>query len=174
LLPHYIDPSGGVRRVDESIPIVVHNLLIRDDEPPTVDMMRRALTLAAEHREIDSIHRLLVSSNKYLHVENYRAAVLDASTATEIALARILEELVSASGIALKQKYMARLTSAARLLDEIEVLSGALPLAKNDLVTNISHPRNTAIHKGNVVSRAEAYTAVMFAKDFIYSRFPPG
>jgi hypothetical protein len=57
------------------------------------------------------------------------------------------------------------------LSDGLRKLGCNVPI-KGDIQQKLAEPRNSAIHKGKIVSGSEAQEALQFTKNFIYSRLP--
>lgn len=173
LVPCFVDATGNISRIEGADEVITHNILIRDEVPPAVDMIAQALRLGSVRKEIDPIHALLISALKHQNVGNNRGAVLDAATAVEMGLTRKMQDLLEPMGKPFSDIYFHRKLPVKTLSVDIGRLSGEVPLEPGTIDQNISTPRNKAIHRGEEVSDREAFAAVAFARTFVYDQFPP-
>lgn len=137
----------------------------------TVSSLDRALKLASTGQTPPGYYQQIVSALKYFHKEEHRQCVLDAATAFEMALIQMLDVRLSHLGREEKKLIEDKYRQIVGLSDGLRKLGCDVPTSA-DIRQKLAEPRNSAIHKGKVVSKVEAQEALYFAKDFIYSKFP--
>lgn len=172
LSPIFVDGSGQATQLDE--PRHILQITMDKREPPNLDLLRRALWHAQTGSEIESIHSFLISAFRQAHRGNFRNAILDVATSMEMALIRISEASLKSNREAISSTYFRMFTGLVDLCDGIKILTGSAPLNKEELKNKIAQPRNAAIHRGEEITSREAFTAITFAREFIYSHVSLG
>lgn len=137
----------------------------------TTSSLDRALKLTSNGQTPPGYYQQIVSALKYFHKEEYRQCVLDAATAFEMALIQMLDARLSHLSVEEKKLIEDKYRQIVGLSDGLRKLGYDVP-SNADIRQKLAEPRNSAIHKGKIVSSIEALEALQFAKGFIYSRFP--
>lgn len=121
-----------------------------------------ALRLAGECR-VPPVERILLRDARVgVGIGDFRRAVLDAATATEIALALLLDRKTASAGPDISKAVrdgVRGLVSLSDILRKTFKERGISPRVQID----IAEPRNKAIHSGSQPSRDEANTAIVTA-----------
>jgi hypothetical protein len=137
----------------------------------TAPSLDKALQLTSTGQTPPGYYQQIVSALKYFHKKEYRQCVLDAATAFEMALIQMLDTRLSHLSSDEKKLIEDKYRQIVGLSDGLRKLGCEVP-SDADIRQKLAEPRNSAIHKGKIVSKNEAQEALQFAKDFIYSNFP--
>jgi hypothetical protein len=133
-----------------SLPAAPHKIsvTVSDDEPITHATWRRLLRLAGDHVPVPQSHRLLIDARAWARRNNPRRAVIDAGTAAELALTRLLEEQLEPLGEHVRRVIKREQRTLGRL---VEVTSTLLPISREDL-QHLVETRNGAVHRNEPVT----------------------
>lgn len=134
-------------------------------------LLSKALKLTSKGQAPFGYYQQVISALKYFHKGEYRQSVLDASTAFEMALIQMLDTRLSNLNPDEKRLIEDKYRQIVGLSDGLRKLGANVP-GNADIMQKLAEPRNSAIHRGKVVSKVEAQEALQFVKAFIYSRFP--
>jgi hypothetical protein len=132
---------------------------------PTIShpMMRLIFQLANEARPVPDEHRLLISARAALRREQYRRAVLDAGTATELALTRVVDDALAP----LPERLRDALTSQQRTLGPLVNLASKVVQLPVDINKGLVTPRNRAMHANETPARDIAFRAEQIAREVV-------
>lgn len=114
-------------------------------------------------------YRFLIRSLKHFNSANYRQCLLDAATATELALSTLLDSQLSDVNEYIKKMIYAKYNQAASLQQALNMNGQRIP---ESVINNIATPRNNAIHSGVEISRQVASDALKECQSLIYDRLP--
>ncbi|RNL75334.1 hypothetical protein [Nocardioides marmorisolisilvae] len=113
---------------------------------------------------------LLVRDARLAHENaSRRVAVIDAGTATELAISKLLKDQVAGLPDVVVEQLLAghrMLGASAKLLKK---LGGTSP---ENTTKDLIEPRNKAAHQGWVPSAKESYTALMVAVEIVDAAYP--
>ena len=125
-------------------------------------------------------HRLLMQSIMALAEADYRRAAIDAGTASEVALAAAIHELLQAKG--LNDEFIDQTIRRANGLEGLfaEYLSLGnpmpacrnVPVSRNAVITQLAGVRNGSAHAGQVPTAEEATRAVELAHSLVITVHP--
>jgi hypothetical protein len=120
--------------------------------------------------ETPPLEWLFLRDARSLHnAGDWRRAVIDAATASEIAITEWLDRRLDATELAVKSALLSRPRPLGPLTDLFSTLGGELPAGfKNQLV----NPRNRAAHGGNFLSAAESEAAINSATTLLTATSP--
>lgn len=163
--------TDGYRRAGvtyQVFPGGIHHVEILDRE-----QMQAAMDLAATGEPPGTEWLLLRDARSFLMAGEYRRSVIDACTATELALTTLIDRKFSANGTpdAVRKKKFKEHHGLSKLmsLHKKEKASGTLP---KRLVEEVAVPRNKAAHQGATLSEAEAQKAIRTAAEVVEAAFP--
>jgi HEPN domain-containing protein len=131
--------------------------------PVSLDVIKLVLRLMMEGRVVAPEHQLLTRARAALRRGRYRAAVLDAATAAELALTRVLDEGLAPLQEPLRRALIAQPPTLGRLC---RLAGKIVPLPQN-LQDDLVKPRNGAMHRNEIPSSNEARVAVAVAKQIV-------
>jgi serine/threonine protein kinase len=130
--------------------------------------------------ELPPDHRFLMQAIMALAEADYRRAVIDAGTASEVALSSALSELLQAKGV--PQEFIDHLVLRANgiegLFTEYLLLGRPAPVSRNKeisrgaLMAELAGVRNKSAHAGTVPSAEEAIRAVELAHSIVTTSHP--
>jgi len=119
-------------------------------------------------------HRLLMQAIMALAEIDYRRAVIDAGTASEVALTSAIYDELTSKG--LNPEFIERTIRTANGLDGLFSVylsfGHALPVSHGNVRANLAGVRNDAAHAGRVPSREEATRAVELAHALVTAAHP--
>jgi serine/threonine protein kinase len=130
--------------------------------------------------ELPPAHRFLMQAIMALAESDYRRAAIDAGTASEVALASAISELLQAKGV--PQQFIDQLILRANgiegLFSEYLSLENPAPVSRNKVISQgalkaqLAGVRNTSAHAGTVPSAEEATRAVELAHSIVTTAHP--
>lgn len=145
--------------------------LIMGLPPASEETLGVAIRLASEDLEVPLEHRLLAEARSALRLGDHRQAILDASTATELALNNSVDRELATSGLTANAQTL--LDSAYRMLGNRVKLAGALGIALPPrLRERLVEPRNRVMHRGLEVDQSGAVDAVAASAEVIRALSP--
>ena len=111
---------------------------------------------------------------------DYRRAAIDAGTASEIALASAIRELLQAKG--LNEEFIDQAIRRANGLEGLfteylslgnpSPVSRNVPVSRNTVINQLAHVRNGTAHAGRVPTAEEAIRAVELAHSLVIAVHP--
>lgn len=130
--------------------------------------------------ELPPDHRLLVQAIMALAEDDYRRAAIDAGTASEVALASAISEILEAKE--LNQEYIDQTIRRANGLEALFSLylsfgrpmpiSRNSPISRNTVIKQLASVRNDSAHAGRIPSIEEATRAVELAHALVITAHP--
>ena len=125
-------------------------------------------------------HRLLMQSIMALAEADYRRAAIDAGTASEVALASGVNELLQAKGLndEFIDQTIRRANGLEGLFSEYLSLGNPLPVSRNvpvsrnTIISHLASVRNGSAHAGRVPTVEEATRAVELAHSIVMAVHP--
>ncbi|WP_432973515.1 hypothetical protein [Dactylosporangium sp. CA-233914] len=165
------DKSKTERRIKSVIerqPVAI-TVVLTDGVPRA--SLKRVLRLSASGLYPPGYYAQLISALKYFNREEYRQSILDSATAFETSLIKLLDDRLATAAAGQRKLIEDKYGQIVNLSIALRALGEALP-PQNDIQTKIAQPRNRAIHQGVEPSESQAKDALLFAKSFIYSKFP--
>lgn len=129
----------------------------------------RILNLTGKQVVPPEAHLLLRDSRIELRKKNYRRSVLDAATASEMALielrdATLLNTEPKISSL-VKKKYKG-------IFELVEYLKKTDVTIPEDIVKEVARPRNKAIHQGIMPNKDEAMACLKKSSELVKQSFP--
>lgn len=104
-----------------------------------------------------------------LRRDNHRAAALEAATASELALRRLLDIRLDGVEDGIAKAISSNCREMGRLVDLLDDLGVVLP---SDVKTKVLHVRNRAIHRGEEPSRDQVVALLGVASDLVERASP--
>lgn len=147
------DPTSPRRMLRSSQPatIIIH----ADRESISHACLKRSLSIAGEF-EPGLEWSLIRSARHYLWRGHYRTSVLDAATAAELSLTRIIENFLGGTPAAAQKALLDKYKTLGGRGELCKRLGGDLPA---EFVHDLVAPRNLATHQGSQLSRQAAEAA---------------
>lgn len=137
------------------------------------DQTQAAMDFAATGRSPETEWLFIRDAKMYLRAGDHRRAVIDACTATELALTALIDKQFDADKLAppeRKKKFKAHHgISNLVLLHKKTKVPARLP---KKLVEEVGAPRNRAAHQGATLSGATARAAIRAAAQVVEAAFP--
>jgi len=159
------DGSNGRRIVIPS----VNNVTITRPAPMTGPSFEAVLRRCARREQVPAMHTLLRDARRALREDRPRLAVLDAATAAELAMNRLLELRLADS----EPVVLGALRSNAKEMGRLHGLLGKLGVSMpNNLRSGLTDVRNRAIHGGAEPTIDEARTSLGLASKLVTSVSP--
>jgi len=162
----FLNENGNVQKADQNC----FRLFLKTTPKETYiskELMIEAITYTNKGFELNLCYKLLRDAIFHKNKNDYRRSILDASTATELALTKIIEST-------LKSTYLDKKNFTESLLKKYHSLSGRIELSialniklphhKNDYSTSLSTIRNRAIHAGYMPTLSETNTVIEIAR----------
>jgi hypothetical protein len=136
--------------------------------------LRSAFDRAARGQPLPLQHRLLLDARTYLHEGANRRAVIDAGTATEIALTEFLAIRLRSNGVAPKDLDVVILQANGLVgLAALTAASGhELPVSLGAVKGELAGVRNAAAHRGTGPTHEGARKAITLAHQIVESVTP--
>lgn len=163
--------AAGVRRAGISYQVLtggLHQVEILDKP-----QLQAAFDLAALGTQPDAEWLFVRDARSLVNAGEYRRAVIDACTATELAVTALIDRKFDDDGTGQSERTSEfgahRGLSKLTQLHKKRHASGRLP---KQLVKNVAAPRNRAAHRGETLCRHEAETAVEAAAEVVAIAFP--
>jgi hypothetical protein len=163
----HVDDQGSAERIQDERPITIEASVERNylDKATWQAVLNRASAI-----EEPPIERLLLHDARMgLRRHHPRRAVLDAGTAAEIALSRLLDAELAGSSAAVGEMVRRQNRELGRLISALQALGVGLP---DKLQPKLVEPRNTAIHSGQEPDIAVARSAVTLAGEVVEQAVP--
>jgi hypothetical protein len=114
-------------------------------------------------------HLFLRDARRELGSKRYRRSVLDAATATEVALAKLRDDALLSSDQKVGAYVQESAQQVRRLVEFLKAVGQKLPDA---IVQEVGTPRNRAIHEGKDPDKATATKALMKAEEVLDLAYP--
>jgi hypothetical protein len=130
--------------------------------------LQKVLRLASKDVFPPGYYQQIINALRYFNSEDYRQCLLDTATAFEMAMIDLLDDKLKNVTVAQRKLIGDKYQQIMGLSDALRKLGVNMP-TQNDIQTKVAEPRNAAVHRGVVVTKDEASTALVFVKDFIYS-----
>lgn len=135
------------------------------------DIWHASVAKASSGARIPLEYRFLHSARHSARARDYRMAVLDAATATEVAMASIVQDQMESIPDSMKDSLQKKSWTLSVLAEVLRALEIDFP---NDLRNKgLAEPRNRAIHRGGLVSEQKAYRAIQIAAQMVKQANPP-
>ncbi|WP_459547617.1 HEPN domain-containing protein [Nocardia sp. X0981] len=165
--------SAGVRQAGisyQSMTGGIHQVEVLD-----AHKLQAALDLAGKGTQPDAEWLFMRDARSLLNAGEYRRAVIDACTATELAVTALIDRKFDEDGTdpAERRRIFGAHHGLSKLchLHKKRNADGKLP---RRLVENVAAPRNKAAHRGAALGRAEAEVAIKSAAEVVEIAFPLG
>ncbi len=140
----------------------------------TRSQVASAFTLAARGARLPVEHQLLMDARNALWAGDYRRAVIDAGTASEVALASAIT--VGLQGKRVASEFIEQAIKAANgvvgLLELYISLGYKLPVSKNKVGDRLANKRNDAAHAGREPTDVETRGALEVAQQIVDAARP--
>jgi hypothetical protein len=131
--------------------------------------LQECLTLASEGIQ-PPIEWLLIRDARYfLYLRQWRRAVIDAGTASEVSITKMIDKRLTEIPERLKQKLMSDNQALKKRGEFLTLLDGTLPIKFQQ---RLIEPRNNASHEGADLTESEAHDAVKAAIEIVRSALP--
>ena len=121
-----------------------------------------------EGLDVPDEHRLLSDARAWMRRQDYRRAIIDAASASEMVLTEILDWKLAASAPALEERLSADRRTLVRLKD---LLAPLVPVA-NDRLDRFVTTRHEVMHKAYEATQADASEAVAIAEELVALIYP--
>ena len=128
-------------------------------------VLQRACNRAAEGDHVPATHEFLRNARAALWQGRHRAAVLDASTAAELALRELFDSHVQDLDVSIEEALQSNAREMGRLVQLLRKLE-SVPLPPQ-IERDLLHVRNRAIHRGDEPLASEASSAVAIAATLV-------
>lgn len=129
------------------------------------DIWHASLAKASSGAHIPLEYRYLHSARYSARADDYRMAVLDAATATEIAMTSLLDDETEALPEPVRNVLRNKFSQLSKLAELLRAFDVEVP---GDLTNEgLATPRNKTIHRGRPVSEQEAYRAIQIATQMV-------
>lgn len=158
--------EGGPRRSIARHGITI--LVPPDKEPISYDNLSRAARLAgAEEPPLE--WRLIRAARQSRWRGQYRASVLDAGTAAEVALTKLIETRLDGIPKPIREALLDKYRALENRADLLKRLGGEVP---REFTGRLRDPRNRATHTGEEVAPATAIEAERIASAIVQTATP--
>jgi hypothetical protein len=136
--------------------------------------VREAFRHASEGEELPAEHKFLHASWGARIVNDSRRAVIEAGTASEVALASAITKRLAATGVSedFVQKAIVNANGIAGLVSLYGSLGGELAVSRNKVGDQLASTRNRAAHAGYVPTREETDRAYEIARSIVLEVCP--
>jgi hypothetical protein len=135
--------------------------------------LRGAFKRASQRLALPIQHHLLLDARTHLFTQDYRRAVIDAGTATEVALsALIAKHLNTAMTADATERIITQANGLIGLFNLGTSLGQRFPVSRHRLMNQLAKHRNSAAHGGLVPQQNEAADAVTCARELVYAATP--
>jgi len=141
------------------------------DHPVGGDDFLRILKLVETEEPPPVARRLLISAQRQSDLHDFRVAVIDAATASEIALTTFVSEYLVKQGLTSEDtETLLRGHQAINNRSKLATKFGfKLP---SNFIENIATPRNKAVHAAHPLSEDEARAAIATAEGVVDQVYP--
>lgn len=134
------------------------------------DIWHASVAKASSGAHIPLEYRFLHSARHSARAGDYRMAVLDAATATEIAMTSLLDGQTKDLPERVRKLLGTKFGQLSRLAEVLRAFGVEVP---GDLTNEgLAKPRNETIHRGGSVSKQEAYGAIRVAAQMVEQANP--
>jgi hypothetical protein len=163
----HVDSQGSAKGIQDQRPIRTESIVERS----FVDIAtwRAVLNRAGSNEEPPTERLLLHDARMGLRRRHPRRAVLDAGTAAEIALSRLLDAELAGAPAAVGAIVRRQNRELGRLITALRALGVQL---SDELQPKLVEPRNTAIHSGQEPDIAVVRSAVTLAGEVVEQAGP--
>jgi hypothetical protein len=140
----------------------------------TAEQIRRALSYGSQARVLPLEHQLLLDARTQLWAGDHRRAVIDACTASEVALAAAIRVALTSRKVApsFQELTLKAANGVAGLIDLYAAIVGVPPVSKRRAADRLAGKRNDAAHAGLPLSADDARTAVEVAAALVGAARP--
>jgi hypothetical protein len=142
----------------------VTDVVLRQTAPMAASTFELVLRLVARDASPPAEHLLLVSARAALNRGEHRHAVIEAATATELALNRLFDTALRRLARSSREALLGEPRTLGRLAPLVGRMGIALP---DNIVNNVVTPRNAVMHHNAVVSRVVASNAIDTAAEVV-------
>ena len=136
----------------------------------TEDLWARALAKASVAEAIPIEYEFLQSARHAQRADDYRRAVLDAATAAEIAMTKLLDKKLRRASKTVRGLVTSRWRQISGLSEALKKLGFELP--KDIANSGLAEPRNAAVHKGIPPTADECLRAINIAAEVVEMASP--
>lgn len=134
------------------------------------DQLQRALDLGASEQRPPAEWLLIRDARSLLRARDYRRAVIDAGSATELALTELLDRRLAGVDPVIRGTLMDRNRGLDRRAELTRALqAGTVP---NTFADNLNKPRTRATHGKETVTMDQARDALTLATDIVEQAYP--
>jgi hypothetical protein len=134
------------------------------------DQLQRAFDLGASEQRPPAEWLLIRDARSLLRVRDYRRAVIDAGSATELALTELLDRRLAGVDPVIQGTLMDRNRGLDRRAELTRALqAGTVP---NTFADNLNKPRTRATHGKETITRDQARDALTVATDIVEQAYP--
>jgi hypothetical protein len=162
-----VDSQGSAERIRDERPITVESIVERNYVG--IATWQAVLYRVGLNEEPPTERLLLHDARMGLLRHHPRRAVLDAGTAAEIALSRMLDAELAGVPVAVGEMVRRQNRELGRLINALRALGIQLP---DELQPKLAEPRNMAIHSGQEPDIAVARSAVTLAGEVVEQASP--
>jgi hypothetical protein len=143
-------------------------------QPASAKQVRGAFARASRRQQLPVEHKLLLEAWIALLEGDHRRAVIDAGTATEVALATAISGQLLRSRVPpnLVDEVIKQANGIAGLATLYLRAGQPLPVSKNRIMSELANTRNEAAHGGRSPSADECVAAVGHARSLVWSAQP--
>lgn len=135
----------------------------------TFELLQRCVNLAGRGVEAPLEWLLVRDARSLLNAGEMRRAVLDAGTAAELAMTRLIDLPLATTPQSVRKALLSKYRMLGPLSNLLRELGDPLPA---DFVAKLVTPRNTATHKGIHPTRGEAVGAIEMAAEIVEKAIP--
>jgi hypothetical protein len=134
------------------------------------DQLQRAFDLGASEQRPPAEWLLIRDARSLLRARDYRRAVIDAGSATELALTELLDRRLAGVDPVIRDTLMDRNRGLDRRADLTRALSaGTVP---NTFAEKLNRPRTRATHGRETITMDQARDALTVATDIVEQAYP--
>jgi len=137
--------------------------------PLNPSSLQSVFTLASEGKQPPIEWLLIRDSRFFLYTRQWRRAVIDAGTASEVAIVKMIDEPLAETALILRNKLLSDNQGLKRRGELLTLLGGSLP---SRFQQRLIEPRNDASHEGADPTELDARDAVEAAVEVVKSALP--
>jgi hypothetical protein len=154
--------------------ITAGGIVIKGDPACSRSELLSAFGKASAGQRLPPEHRLLLDAQAAVLRGDLRRAVIDAGTATEVALASAIASELGRAGLTAEfiDNVIKNANGVVGLGALYRDLVGALPMSQNRIAGQLAVVRNGAAHGGHEPSPAETTDALKHARDLVRTSRP--
>jgi hypothetical protein len=169
-IPVRVGPDGTLREV---IPLTQPPVIGVDSPASSLNHWTSAVAHANAGAMPPDEHRFLRDARAAIRRRDPRNAVIDAATATEIALARSIRTRMTENASAEEiEQVLGKMRGLMPLRDHLFTIGGACSVTRNDVRECLAAKRNLAAHAGHPPTWDEAQEAVAVATTLVNAESP--